>query len=314
MAFYTLLQPQDRHEALPPHRNRTDEDTLSDLYPTRPTQSCSPGWRFTPALDVGKVKFLSCKRRNCPRCGKYWAWKWRKMLEDKALSLQRQGLPAMRRALTLTTAYDPGFEKMRIALSMFWKELRKLHPGIQYWGVTEYNQEQTQPHFHFILGNDHYIPQPQIKEIWEKVQKWAGFEAIAWNVYIEEIKDNSDIQKYFTKYLTKLTGGKNEIPDREKWKGRFVRYSRKFFDFDTKTILMALFLNQCIKEENHFETYYKVRPKLLSDYRAQDQFIEHCQYLERKKEDYRRLDWEKILDDAIKQEKSNIVDKQLTLC
>lgn len=283
--------PDDYFETLPKHTERTDNDVLSDKFASRPGATCSPGWAFTPAVDAGQVHFLSCKRRSCGKCGKYWAWKWRKMLEDKALSLQRQGLPAMRRALTLTTAYDPGYEKMRSALSMFWKELRKTYKGVQYWGVTEYNQDQTMPHFHFILGNDTYIEQPLIKEIWEKVQKWASFEKIAWNVYIEEIKDNSDIQKYFTKYLTKLTGGKNEIPDRENWKGRYVRYSKKFFAFPTSVILMALFLNQNIAADTNWQTYYEVRPKLIYDYHAQDNFVTECQNKEIAKSDLLNQKW-----------------------
>jgi hypothetical protein len=310
----SIIIPEDFFDFTPTHINRTDEDTLNDAYHPKSGLSCSPGWRFTPATDAGKVHFLSCKRRSCPRCGKYWAWKWRKMLEDKALSLERQGLPAMRRALTLTTAYDPGYERMRIALSMFWKELRKLFPGLQYWGVTEYNQEQTQPHFHFILGNDCYIPQPKIKELWEKVQRWAGFKVVAWNVYIEEIKDNSDIQRYFTKYLTKLTGGKNEIPDREKWKGRYVRYSKKFFAWPTDVILTALFVQQNIAADTNYNSYYKVRPKLMHDWHAQDAFIEKCQSIEAQQSEFINRDWNPQRDKEIAYEQLQIVDKQLSLC
>jgi hypothetical protein len=307
------IVPDDFFEYTPTHINRIDEDTLNDKYIPEKLMRCSPGWRFTPATDAGKVHFLSCKRRGCERCGKYWAWKWRKMLEDKALSLAREGLPAMRRALTLTTSYDPGYERMRSALNMFWEQLRKIVPGLQYWGVTEYNQEQTQPHFHFILGNDEYIPQPTIKELWEKVQKWAGFESIAWNVYIEEIKDNSDIQRYFTKYLTKLTGGKNEIPDREKWKGRYVRYSKKFFNWSTDIILTALFLQQNISSDSNYNTYYKVRPKLINDYRAQDNFIQKCIQKEQEFSDFINRDWNPDRDKQLAYEQMKPVTGQLTL-
>jgi hypothetical protein len=306
--------PEDFFDYTPAHKNRTEDDTLNDKYSIKTGYSCSPGWRFTPATDAGKLHFLSCKRRSCPKCGKYWAWKWRKMLEDKALSLERSGLPKMQRALTLTTAYDPGYERCRIALSMFWKEVRKSYQGVQYWGVTEYNQEQTQPHFHFILGDDCYIPQPVIKEIWEKVQRWAGFEVIAWNVYIEEIKDNSDIQRYFTKYLTKLTGGKNEIPNREKWKGRYVRYSKKFFDWPTDVILTALFLQENINNDNNWQTYYKVRPKLINDYHAMDNFIEKCQALEASEAEFINRPWNPQRDKELAYEQLKIVDKQLSLC
>lgn len=315
-AFIQLnpLIPSDFFDDYPAHKNRTDEETLNDKHKIKPGFNCSPGWRFTPAIDRGGIHFLSCKRRSCPKCGKYWAWKWRKMLEDKALSLEREGLPSMRRTITLTTAYDPGYERLYIALQMFWKELRKSYPGLQYWGVTEYNQEQTQPHFHFILADDCFIPQRQLQEIWEKVQRWAGFEKIAWNVGIEEIKDGSDIQRYFTKYLTKLTGGKNEIPDREKWGGRFVRYSRKFFSFPTKVVLMALQLNSDIAKDTHYKTYFKPRPKLINDYRAQDAFITKSQRQEIADSEFINRVWNPIDDIRRGNELSQIVDKQLTLC
>jgi hypothetical protein len=194
------------------------------------------------------------------------------------------------------------------------KELRKQFPGIQYWGVTEYNQEQTQPHFHFILGDDKYIPQPVIKEIWEKVQRWAGFESIAWNVYIEEIKDESDIQRYFTKYLTKLTGGKNEIPDREKWKGRYVRYSKKFFQFSIDIILTALFVQTNISNDTNYRTYYKVHPKLIADYRAQDDFVAKCQAIEERESEFINREWNPQRDKEIAYEQLRAVDSQLTMC
>lgn len=304
--------PDDYFDFSPRHKNRTDEDTLNDAFTSNRLMACSPGWRFTPATDYGSVHFLSCKRRGCAVCGKYWSWKWRKMLEDKALSLVRQGLPPMRRALTLTTAYDPGHAKMYYALQMFWKELRKVKPGLQYWGVTEYNQQQTQPHFHFILGNDCYIPQKRIKEIWEKVQRWAGFERVAWNVYIEQIKDGSDIKRYFTKYLTKLTGGKNEIPDREKWGGRYVRYSKKFFDFPIPTILLSLFVQSAIANENNWQTYYKVRPKLINDYNQQDLFVEKCQNREQEFSEFINRDWNPDHDRQVAYEQLNSGTNQLT--
>jgi hypothetical protein len=309
----SYLIPDDFFDTLPPHINKTDEDTLNDKYNFRPGYHCSPGWHFTPAKDVGQVHFLSCKRRSCPKCGKYWAWKWRKMLEDKAMSLQRQGLSPMRRALTLTTAYDPGFERMRIALSMFWKELRKIRPGIQYWGVTEYNQAQTQPHFHFILGNDSYIPQKTLQELWVKVQRWAGFQHIAWVVRIEKIRDGSNIMQYFTKYLTKLTGGKNEIPDREKWKGRFVRYSKSFFAFPTQTILASIALNEAIAKDDHWKTYYQIRPKLIMDYRQQDKFVEQCQSSESRHSQFINSEWDPDKDRERGNYLSTPVDNQLTL-
>jgi hypothetical protein len=110
-------------------------------------------------------------RGNGGRCSKTKLYLWSGKVCQRCGARLLSPLP-----MTLATK-DVG-----IALSMFWKEIRKRYPSLQYWGVTEYNQLQTQPHFHFILGDDKYIPQPVIKEIWEKVQRWAGFESIAWNV------------------------------------------------------------------------------------------------------------------------------------
>jgi hypothetical protein len=195
---------------------------------------------------------MLCKARRCEQCGFYWAWKWRLALRDKKDTLERQGSPNISRAITLTTAYDCGYEKMWMALKYFWRYLRRYSPDftrpfskgrkklkhgvkqarfpyamLQYWGVVEENQEHTQPHLHFIIYNPSddkksYIPKELIKRAWQEAQKEAGFEKIAWDTRIEKIK--SDVSRYFTKYLTKLTGGKDEIP-LESWGGRFVRYS-----------------------------------------------------------------------------------------
>ena len=51
---------------------------------------------------------LNCKRRLCPDCGWWWAWSWRRALADKAALDEKLGLPKFSRAVTLTTAYDPG--------------------------------------------------------------------------------------------------------------------------------------------------------------------------------------------------------------
>jgi hypothetical protein len=197
----------------------------------------------------------------CEDCGFYWAWKWRTLLGHKIKrDLEKTGLK-ISRAISLTTSYDPGYKKVWIALKRFWQHLRKEYPGLQYWGVTEYNQKHTQPHFHFILSDDCYIPQATIQYYWEKAQSQANFEHIAWNVRIEEIK--GDIQKYFTKYVTKLTNGKDEIPRPENWAGRYVRYSRKFFEngVSTQEILAVLRLIW-LKEKDPFNrAYFDVKPK-----------------------------------------------------
>lgn len=234
-----------------------------------------------PAL----VHPMLCKKRTCEKCGWFWQWRWLLMLKHKAESDARLGNNPIRRAVTLTTAYDPGFEKCWYAIKMFWEllrdysfeltvpkgktrrvwkdESRKGEPialatrpyrYVQYWGSTEYNQKHTQPHFHFILHNDQYIPMTLIKSLWIKAQKQAGFDKIAWDTRIEEIK--TDVSKYFTKYIAKMTGGKDEIPRRENWRGRFIRYSRKFFDVPTGCITVKHGWDKYCSDPHSERSYY----------------------------------------------------------
>jgi hypothetical protein len=151
-----------------------------------------------------------------------------------------------------------------MALKRFWEYMRRAYPGVQYWGVTEYNQKHTQPHFHFILRNDEYIDIDFLTWAWQQAQVSAKFLAdkIAWNVRIEAVK--GDIEKYFTKYLTKLTGGKDEIPRPENWQGRYIRYSRQFFGvgISTKDILQAINLKRHLNSEFVLSrVYYDIFPK-----------------------------------------------------
>lgn len=214
-----------------------------------------------------------CKARRCEQCGFFWAWKWRLALRDKKDVLELSGMPAMRRAVTLTTAYPVPYDRLWLALKYFWRYLRnyspdythpwkvgrkKLRPGreaanfpywaLQYWGVVEVDQTTKQiPHLHFIIYNpanevNGFIPKAIIKLAWQKAQMQAKFEKIAWDTRIERIR--TDVSRYFTKYLTKLEGGKDEIPP-ETWKGRFVRYSLPsskrpgFFDVGVPAITTA---------------------------------------------------------------------------
>lgn len=245
---------------------------MNDLIVHKYLAQCprSPGWVYTPGKDKNLVHFLSCKSRQCEKCGYYWSWKWRQLLLEKQKSDARLNKPVISRAITLTTAYDPGYQKVWYALKIFWRIVRENYPNLQYWGVTEYNQKHTQPHFHFILSDDTYIPQVQLTAIWEKAQEKAGFEKIAYKVWIEKIRSN--IQAYFTKYLTKLTGGKDEIPKPENWRGRYVRYSRKFFDFPVPIIYSALLLNRAIEADNLSRSYFLIGPKLNFDWGAMIEF------------------------------------------
>jgi hypothetical protein len=144
------------------------------------------------------------------------------------------GVPPARLALTLTFATQVDYKQAWSALRYFWQMLRKSYPKTEYWGVVEYNQQHTQPHLHFVLGGVTFIPYQFIRAAWSKAQTWAKITDIAFISRIEEIRGN--IQQYFTKYITKLIGGKDEIPRREQWQGRYVRYSRKFFPTNVPTM------------------------------------------------------------------------------
>lgn len=196
---------------------------------------------------------MLCKARRCEQCGFFWSWKWRLALRDKKAVLELSGMPAMRRAITLTTAYPVPYKQLWLALKYFWRYLRTYSPdytrpwkvgrkklrkgrnsatfpywALQYWGVVEVDQKTKEiPHLHFIIYNPEnevngYIDKAIIKLAWQKAQKQAGFTTIAWDTRIERIR--TDVSRYFTKYLTKLEGGKDEIPP-ETWGGRYVRYS-----------------------------------------------------------------------------------------
>lgn len=225
---------------------------------------------FTPGLAVS-IHPTMCKKRTCEDCGWFWAWKWRQALAEKAADLERQVLPPIQRAITLTTKYDPGYEKIWMALKYFWRFIRRYSPdveewwkpgrpvltekaikagitkprrpyaNIQYWMVVEYNQKKTQPHLHCVIYNENdlkrgYVPKDVIKEAWRKAQEQAKFRLIAWDTRIEKIKGT--VRQYFTKYITKLTGGKDEIPPAA-WRGRYVRYSRQFFGGISAAAMLA---------------------------------------------------------------------------
>jgi len=201
------------------------------------------------------------------------------------------------RAISLTTSYDPGYQAVWLALKYFWRDMRKTYPKVQYWGVVEYNQNHTQPHFHFILDKDEYIKDgfDYIQNLWQKAQQQAHFKEIAWNVSIGQVR--GDIEKYFTKYLTKLVGGKDEIPRPENWQGRYVRYSKKFFGagISTKDILQALILKRNLDNEHFFSrAYFEIFPKWgVHSSMGQGLFIEASTRQEdrAKVADIRSLEW-----------------------
>lgn len=219
---------------------------------------CSPGFAFNATRNTSHI--LSCKRRLCPECGKWWSWKWRQALAERTKLAEVSGLPVAKLALTLTLACDPGYERVQAVLRYFWQMLRKDYPDITYFGVVEYNQAHTQPHLHFLVADVDFIPWKKIKAVWIKAQQWGKLPRIAHIERIETIKGN--IQQYFTKYITKLNDVKDEIPRRENWQGRYVRYSLKskkrrgFFPSDVASILAAARFNHALTVSDGLDRLY----------------------------------------------------------
>jgi len=217
---------------------------------------CLPGWGYSPKLQTSF--HLNCKRRRCDDCGKFWAWKWRQALAEKQAFDRTFDIKSCSRALTLTFACNPGYEKVQRALEYFWRFVRKRYPRIEYFGALEFNQKHTVPHVHFILANDVFMEWEWLVPTWQKAQRWAGIETVAFNVRIERIRKNA--QAYYTKYISKLTGGKDEIPRRENWQGRFIRYSRKFFPAPIPAMAVAAkFKRQMEAGENLDRLYFLAR-------------------------------------------------------
>jgi len=243
--------------------------TTSFTPPTAPPGFCSPGWVYNATLQ--KTHQMNCKRRTCPDCGKFWAYKWRSALAEKADFDKSFGLPAPTRALTLTFACNPGHEKVKAALRYFWQLVRKEFSDVQYFGAVEFNQRHTVPHIHFLLANEDYMAWDWLQDCWQTAQTWAGIGKIAFNVRIEKIRKNA--QAYYTKYISKLTGGKDEIPRRENWQGRFIRYSRKFFPATIPAMAeYARFRRKLEANDQLDRLYYHVRKPLAGLSGAMEQF------------------------------------------
>lgn len=215
---------------------------------------CNPGWIYKPSSQY--LKAMLCKRRNCQDCGWYWAYKWRQALAAKMeYDTDLKKAYKADKALTLTFAENLPYKNVTRAIEFFWRTMRRAYPKCHYWGVVEFNQKHTLPHLHFILSGAPYLEVDYIDYAWAKAQKWAGFTQIAWNIRIEKIRKN--IQAYFTKYVTKLVdGGKDEVPRRENWGGRFVRYSRGFFPVSVPAMLAARNFCRELAEDKTLENIY----------------------------------------------------------
>lgn len=238
-----------------------------------PETTCpkSRGYSFNPALN--KLNCLVCGSRHCAYCQKFWSNKWRSILHFNDQYKQAN------KALTLTFAQWVEPSKVARALEYFWRNIRqytvrekdsngqwvekrettdklrlggfhytrKVKPYKDlkpcYFGVVEANQRKSQIHIHFLLVDFDFIPQHIYKICWIKAQKSAGINQAGWNVRIEAIKKGHN--RYFTKYVTKTVGAKDEIPP-QKWGLRGIRYSRNFFIVNSAIISMILKFNrQC---------------------------------------------------------------------
>lgn len=246
-------------------RDRASGSILDYVRITPPTQNlkllCSPGWVYTPAKGV--IHRMNCKRRICEDCGWFWAWRWRKALKEKAqndLDLHKRKAD---KALTLTFAENIPYLVMQRILEWFWENLRRAYPGVEYWGAVEFNQSHTIPHLHFILANAPYLELDYLDFCWQSAQKRAKLSHLAWNLRIEKIRKNTEA--YFTKYVTKLLGGKDEIPRRENWGGRFIRYSRGFFPIPVNAMLAGKKFADKLKANDDLDrVFWHVRKPLAS--------------------------------------------------
>ena len=213
---------------------------------------CSPGWIYSPSK--GTMHRMNCKRRTCEDCGWFWAWRWRQALKEKAINDNQLKKPKADKALTLTFAENIPYRTMHQILRQFFKLLRRAYPKTEYWGAVEFNQTHTLPHLHFILSGTPYLEIDYLDYCFKVAQKRYKVEHLAWNLRIEKIKKN--IQAYFTKYVTKLLGGKDEIPRRENWGGRFVRYSRGFFPVPVNAMLAGVKFQEKLKANDQLDRVF----------------------------------------------------------
>lgn len=187
---------------------------------------CSPGWKYNASKQT--LHRMNCKRRACRDCGWYWSWTWRSAIQAKVERDKAFKLPPARLALTLTMAEYPDYKTVYDCFRYFWQLMRKNDfPGVQYLCFPEENQAHDLIHFHLIIDKIDFMYHEIIRNHWLTAQRWAGIEQSAWVLRVERIKKN--VAAYFAKYITKTGKGKDEIPRKENWKGRYVRASKFFF-------------------------------------------------------------------------------------
>ena len=201
----------------------------------RRVRPCSIGYLYCPANRSCVALF--CKRRLCEYCGHLWSQRWRYALKLKLENDLAQGSGGCKLALTLTFAQMVDYETMQGILREFWRLVRQAYPNIGYWGVVEFNQNHTQPHLHFVISGYDFLPFGFLRRRWLLAQRRKGVVKLAFVLRVELIKKG--VAAYFTKYVTKLVGGKDEIPRKALWQGRYVRYSKNFFPVPVTAMIAA---------------------------------------------------------------------------
>jgi hypothetical protein len=269
--------------------NGVDKETGELILISCPRVQC---FAYCPASQ--KRYAMPCKSRQCDFCGKIWSLQWRWALKLQADHNEMFKLPKTKMALTLTYAEYADNKVVHACLRYFWQQIRKAFPLIQYWGVVEFNQAHTLPHLHFVISHVDFLPYGFVRSCWQTAQKWAGITTTAFIVRVEKIRGNA--QSYFTKYITKLIGSKDEIPRRENWSGRYVRYSRGFFPVGLPAMKLAFRLNKMFHVEQSIEKFavFSRRSGL-----EPDQWVENQDFLYKEQQEIINLDWSPTQDKEI---------------
>jgi hypothetical protein len=171
--------------------------------------------------DTGETLDINCKSWRCPIHAAQWAAKW-----FAVLSVQISRSP-VDRLLCLTTA-PPAASPAQLcrARQLFFRSLRRLDAGCEYFATLEFTSASRLPHMHILLYSD-YFAQAMISDAWRSATEQAGMSP-AHIVYIERPRSQDDSARYAIKHNIYTDHAKEqEIPDN--WHGRKIGYSRHFF-------------------------------------------------------------------------------------
>lgn len=153
---------------------------------------------------------VRCKCWTCPHCCKVNAWQ----LEQKLA----QGKPSTFITLTCkpsnTETPKESHDRCRGKIAKLFAALRQKHGAIEYACILETHKNGF-PHWH-ILARCSYIPQQEIKTLWEKL---TGNSIVS----IEKIRH----QRQMGKYLVKYCGKEMQLPTFNRL-GRVISFSRNY--------------------------------------------------------------------------------------